>query len=74
MCIAVTLFGWGKGSSPLLAQSGATGQGGLGYGGERRDHPPRLGLVLLLSSTQRSKVRSAHWSKRKCSHGNWVGR
>ena len=37
MCIAVTLFGWGKGSSPLLAQSGATGQGGLGYREERRD-------------------------------------
>lgn len=37
MCIVVTVFGWGKGSSPLLAQSGTTGQGGLGYQGERRD-------------------------------------
>ena len=37
MCFVVTVFGWGKGSSPLLAQSGAPGQGGLGYRGERRD-------------------------------------
>lgn len=57
ICALLSVFGWGQGSSPLSAQSGATGQGGLGFRGEGRDlFTPTCCGVAAFNSEKQSQV------------------